>query len=72
MDKPYRLFKTYPHLHLANLDLIKLKDEGIEAHAIDQNMGSYGFESVAVGGVKVFVLEEDYERAVEVLGYEKE
>ena len=50
------------------MDLMKLKDEGIDAHMADQNTVSLApYYAQAVGGIKLYVAEEDAERASDIL-----
>jgi hypothetical protein len=67
MEKPFVVFRTYSYAHQAELDLDKLKDEGIDAYLSDVNMGSFSFLGAATGGVKIHVSEEDLKRAQEIL-----
>ena len=68
MSSSYRILKTYEFLHKANMDLMKLKDEGIDAHMADQHTVSLApYYAQAVGGIKLYVAEEDVERASDIL-----
>jgi hypothetical protein len=67
MEKSFVVFKTYSFTHQAELDLQKLKSEGIKAYLSDENMGSFSFLGAATGGVKIHILEEDLKRAQEIL-----
>lgn len=67
MKESFVVFRTYAFTHQAEMDLNKLKDEGIEAYISDANMGSFSFLGAATGGIKIHVSEEDAERAYEVL-----
>lgn len=67
MTYSYTLFKTYTFPYQAELDLSKLKNEGISAFVNDINMGSFSFLGAATGGVKLYVAEKDLERALKVL-----
>lgn len=63
-----RIVKTYFYSHLAHLDLAKLKDEGIDAFIKDDNIVTMNIAyAQAVGGIKIMVNDEDYERASEAL-----
>lgn len=70
METSYILFKSYYHLHQAEMDLNMLKNEGIEAYITDKTMGSFSFLGAATGGVKIHVAEKDLERAYELLSDE--
>lgn len=68
MLSSYKLLKTYEFLHKADLDLMKLKDEGVEAYMADQNTVSLApYYAQAVGGIKIFVLETEVERATALI-----
>lgn len=67
MDNSYIVCKTYSHQHQAEMDLNKLKNEGIKAYLSDKNMGSFSFLGAATGGVKMHVAEKDIKRVQEVL-----
>mgnify|MGYP002622807959 FL=1 len=63
-----KILKTYMYSHQAHLDIAKLSDEGIEAVIKDDNIVSINpVFAQAVGGIKILVDEEDYERATEIL-----
>ena len=62
MDNSYILFKSYYHLHQAEMDLNVLKNEGIDAYITDKTMGSFSFLGAATGGVKLHVAEKDRKR----------
>ncbi len=67
MDYSYKVCKTYSYTHQAEMDLNKLKNEGIDAYLSDKNMGSFSFLGAATGGVKIHVAEKDIKRAQEIL-----
>lgn len=67
MCQAYILFKSYYHLHQAEMDLNLLKNEGVDAYITDKTMGSFSFLGAATGGVKIHVAEKDLERAHELL-----
>jgi len=67
MAKSFIVFRTYSFTHQAEMDLNKLKNEGIDAYLSDTNMGSFSFLGAATGGVKLHVAEKDLEQAQEVL-----
>lgn len=67
------LLRAYEFAHEAQLDLMKLKDEGIEAILKNELMvGVAPHYSNAVGGVQLFVLEKDVEQARRLLSYESD
>lgn len=67
MTYSYTLFKTYIFPHQAELDLNKLKNEGINAFVSDENMGSFSFLGAATGGIKMYVAKKDLVRAQQIL-----
>lgn len=67
MEKSFIVFRTYSFTHQAEMDLNKLKNEGIDTYLSDANMGSFSFLGAATGGVKIHVAEKDLERAQEIL-----
>lgn len=67
MEKSYMILRTYTYPHQADMDLNKLKDEGIDAYLSDKNMGSFSFLGAATGGVKMHVAEDQIERAQKIL-----
>lgn len=67
MEKSFIVFRTYSFTHQAEMDLNKLKDEGIDAYLSDANMGSFSFLGAATGGVKIHVAEKELEHAQEIL-----
>ncbi|MCW9708794.1 DUF2007 domain-containing protein [Fodinibius salsisoli] len=68
MSSSYKLLKTYEFLHKADLDLMKLKDEGIEAYMADQNTVSLApYYAQAVGGIKIYVPQNDIEQACTII-----
>jgi hypothetical protein len=71
MSDSFILLKTYFYPNQAELDLNKLKSEGIEAYLNDENMGSYSFLGAATGGVKLVVAKKDLERAQKILSDEQ-
>lgn len=66
MEK-FIVLRTYFFAIQAEMDLNKLKDEGIDAFLSDEYMGSFSSFGVATGGVKLHVSEEDLERAQNIL-----
>ena len=63
-----KLLKTYLYSYQANLDIAKLKDEGINSYIKDENIVSIDpILAQAVGGIKLMVYEEDYDKAIEVI-----
>lgn len=67
------IIATYSKLEDAHLAISLLEGNGIEAYLRDENMaGLNWFYSHAIGGVRLEVAEEDFERAVEVLELPKE
>jgi hypothetical protein len=46
-----------------------LESEGIRTVVVDENVSDQVIYTPAIGGVKVQVLDEDYDRAMKVLGY---
>ncbi len=63
-----RTLATFTHADQAHLLRMRLEGSGIPAHVRDENMVSLDWlASLAVGGVKVDVAEEDYEAALAVL-----
>lgn len=72
MPSSYNLLKTYEFWHKADLDLMKLKDEGIEAYMADRNTVSLApYYAQAVGGIKIYVAEQEVERASEIISDDK-
>ncbi len=63
----FKIFRTYFFAVQAEMDLNKLKNEGIDAYLSDVYMGGFSFYGVATGGVKLYVLENDLERVQEIL-----
>ncbi len=47
IDSSYKILKTYSFPHQAEMDLNKLKNEGIDAYLSDKNMDSFGFLGAA-------------------------
>ncbi len=67
------IIATYTKLEDAQLTVSHLEGSGIEAYLRDGNtVNLHWFYSNAIGGVKVEVAEEDFERAMEVLNLPKE
>jgi len=63
-----KIVKTYIYSHLAHLDIAKLSDEGIEAIIRDDNIVSINpIIAQAVGGIKILVQDNDYDKALEIL-----
>lgn len=68
----YRLVKTHDFLHKAELDLMKLRDEGLDARIADGNLAQIApYYANAIGGIKIFVAAEDLKTAQEVLSHKK-
>ena len=64
---------TYTKPEDAHLAVSQLQGSGIDAYLRDENTASlYWFYSNAIGGIKVEVAEEDFERANEVLNLPKD
>jgi DNA-directed RNA polymerase subunit M/transcription elongation factor TFIIS len=67
----YRILRSYEFAHEAQLDLMKLHDEGIAAVLKNERMVSMApHYSNAVGGVQLLVNDEDFDAAAKVLSYE--
>ncbi len=67
------IIATYTKMEDAHLAVSKLQGSGVEAWLRDEaTTNLYWFYSNAIGGVKVEVAEEDFERAHEVLELPKE
>lgn len=67
------IIATYSKLEDAHLAASKLQGSGIEAYVRDEHtVNMQWLYSNAIGGVKVEVAEEDFERAHEVLNLPKE
>jgi hypothetical protein len=59
---------TFPQIHLAEVAKAHLEAAGIESQLVDEGVvGANPFLSVAVGGVKIQVREEDAKRAAELI-----
>lgn len=67
MERTFIVFRTYSFPHEAEMDLNKLKSEGVDVYLSDTNMGSFSFLGAATGGVKIHVSEDDLVRADEIL-----
>lgn len=68
MKSNIKLLKTYNQFHLAKLDEASLLNDDIQVILRDGNTVSIApYYSVAIGGIKLYVFEEDFERAVKVL-----
>lgn len=67
MEKTYILFRSYYHLHQAEMELNILKNGQIDAYITDKTMSSFSFLGAATGGVKLHIAEKDLERAQEIL-----
>jgi hypothetical protein len=63
-----RTLATFSQADPAHLLRMRLEGSGIAAHVRDEN--TVTFASLAVGGVKVDVADEDYEAALAVLADE--
>ena len=63
-----KLLKTYVFQYQAQLDYIKLTDEGIPAVLEDENIVTTApLFAQAVGGIKLFVKENDFDKAKKIL-----
>jgi hypothetical protein len=63
-----KILKTYIYSHMAHLDLAKLSSEGIEAYLKDDNIVSIDpLYAHAVGGIKLMVHRQEYDKALEIL-----
>jgi hypothetical protein len=63
-----RTLATFDHPDQAHLLRMRLGGNGIAAHVRDENMVALDWlYSLAVGGVKIDVADEDYEAALAVL-----
>jgi DNA-directed RNA polymerase subunit RPC12/RpoP len=63
-----KLLKTYLYAHLAHLDIAKLADEDIKAVLKDENIVAIDpIYSHAVGGIKILVNDDDFDKALKVL-----
>ena len=63
-----KILKTHLYAHLAHLDIAKLSDEDIEAMLKDENIVAIDpIYANAVGGIKIIVKDDEYERALKVL-----
>mgnify|MGYP000318432697 CR=1 FL=1 len=72
MAASYKLLKTYEFLNRAELDLIKLEDEGINVRMSDNNTVSVAPHlGPAVGGIKLFVPEDELEQAQSIISNSK-
>lgn len=68
MDNNFRFVKSYQYVVEAQIFSGKLTSEGIEVFLRDVNIvDSNPIWSNAVGGVKLFVRKEDFEKASEIL-----
>ncbi len=66
-----RTLASFSHADPAHLLRMRLEGSGIAAHVRDENMVTLDWlASLAVGGVKVDVADEDYEAALAVLNDE--
>lgn len=65
--------KTFTFPHEAHILQGRLESEGIETFLKDElTVQVHPFASNAIGGVKLQVKKEDYDKALEILGLEKE
>lgn len=63
-----RILRTYSQSYLAHLDVAKLSDEGIDAYLQDDNIVSINpVLTYAVGGIKLFIPDEDFDKAQKIL-----
>ncbi|WP_433834374.1 putative signal transducing protein [Flavobacterium anhuiense] len=68
MKEDFKLVKSYQYSSEAQIFCGKLESEGIEVYLRDNHIvDSNPIWSNAVGGVKLFVKEEDFEKANEIL-----
>ena len=68
MEENFRLVRSYQYSSEAQIFSGKLESEGIEVYLRDTNtVDSNPLWSNAVGGVKVFVKSEDFEKANKIL-----
>ncbi|GAA3760190.1 DUF2007 domain-containing protein [Flavobacterium ginsengiterrae] len=71
MDQDFKLIRRYQYSSEALIFQGKLESEGIQVFARDINtINSNPLLSNAIGGVKLFVKAEDYEKASKVLSEE--
>lgn len=67
-----KTLKIYQYSHEAHIDLSLLESEEIQAFLKDENMASINpIYSNAIGGIKLQVREEDYEKALEIINSQK-
>ncbi|WP_276379567.1 DUF2007 domain-containing protein [Flavobacterium sp. H4147] len=68
MKEDFKLIRTYQYSSEAQVFVGKLKSEGVEVYLRDNHIvDSNPIWSNAVGGVKLFVKSEDFDKASEVL-----
>lgn len=68
MKSNIKLLKTYNQFHLAKLDEASLLNDDIQVILRDGNTVSIApYYSVTIGGIKLYVFEEDFERAAKIL-----
>tara|TARA_R110002096_G_scaffold237751_1_gene428582 strand:+ start:29032 stop:29451 length:420 start_codon:yes stop_codon:yes gene_type:complete len=66
------LLRTYNSLTEAELDFIKLRDEELDVYMADNNMASImPHYALAVGGIKIFIAEDQFQKGYEVISYER-
>lgn len=68
MHSVLRTVATFEYAHFAHLAKTKLESEGIQCFIFDENISTINwFYTNAVGGIKLKVREEYYEKAVRIL-----
>jgi DNA-directed RNA polymerase subunit RPC12/RpoP len=68
MHSVLRTVATFEYAHFAHLAKTKLESEGIECFIFDEHTSSMNwFYTNAIGGIKLKVRGEEYERAVTIL-----
>lgn len=68
MSKPYKIVRTFEYSSEAQILKGRLLAEGVDAFLLDQHtIDTDPLMSVAIGGVKLAVLEQDYEKAIAIL-----
>jgi hypothetical protein len=62
------ILKTFDNSIDAHILMARLEDEGIDCFLVDENIVSiYPLLNFTVGGIKLKILENDLERAIEIL-----
>lgn len=68
INSKMKILRTYSQSYLAHLDLAKLSDEEIDAYLQDDNIVSINpVLAHAVGGIKLFVRDVDFNKAQKIL-----